>query len=111
MCRNEQASVTRPRNSELARPAKYGLLFSDRLGLVGSAIVWRMSLDSFGSSAMADAFILRDDGTTSEMSRIRCVNEERELQSILEKNHDLLPGSQIDPDNPRRWLLIKREMP
>jgi hypothetical protein len=60
---------------------------------------------------MADAFILRDDGATTAMSRIRCANEDRELQSILEKNHDLLPGSQIDPDNPRRWLLIKREMP
>jgi hypothetical protein len=27
------------------------------------------------------------------------------------KNHDLLPGDQINPENPRRWLLIKREMP
>lgn len=30
---------------------------------------------------------------------------------LLEKNYDLLPGDQIDPDDPRRWLLVKREMP
>jgi len=44
------------------------------------------------------------------MDRIRCKNEDEELQNILEKNPDLLPGDQINPDNPRRWLIIEREM-
>ncbi len=32
------------------------------------------------------------------------------LQELLEKYPDLLPGDQIDPENPRRWLLVAREM-
>lgn len=34
---------------------------------------------------------------------------EDEIQALLASNVHLLPGAQIDPDNPRRWLLIKRE--
>jgi hypothetical protein len=45
------------------------------------------------------------------MERIRCADEIRELQDILERNHDLLPGDQISPEDPCRWMLIKREMP
>jgi hypothetical protein len=33
------------------------------------------------------------------------------LQQWLERYPDLLPGDQIDPDDPPRWLLVKREMP
>jgi len=32
------------------------------------------------------------------------------LQDLLARYLDLLPGDQIDPENPRRWLLIAREM-
>ena len=32
------------------------------------------------------------------------------LQSFLEQYPDLLPGDQIHPENPRRWLLVAREM-
>lgn len=60
---------------------------------------------------MATVYVIQDDGSTSEMSRIRCKNEDRELQRILERNPDLLPGDQMNPDDPRRWLLLKREMP
>jgi hypothetical protein len=60
---------------------------------------------------MANVYVVRDDGTTEPMTRVHCTSEDRELQSILEKNPDLLPGEQIDPEDPRRWLLIKREMP
>lgn len=60
---------------------------------------------------MANVYIIRDDGGTEPMARVRCQDEDRELQVILEKNPDLLPGDQIDPEDPRRWLLIKREMP
>jgi hypothetical protein len=36
---------------------------------------------------------------------------ELELQEFLSQHPDLLPGDQINPDDPRRWLLISREMP
>lgn len=36
---------------------------------------------------------------------------EARLQTLLVKHPDLLDGSQINPDNPRRWLLVQREAP
>lgn len=36
--------------------------------------------------------------------------KEEILQVLLERYPDLLPGDQIDPEDPRRWLLISREM-
>src|SRR5260370_41099476 len=33
------------------------------------------------------------------------------LQLLLARSPDLLPGDQIDPENPRRWLFVAREMP
>lgn len=59
---------------------------------------------------MASVYVMHPDGNTEPMVRVRCVSEERELQRVLELNPDLLPGDQIDPENPRRWLLLKREM-
>jgi len=50
------------------------------------------------------------DGKTVPFDHIHCENEESELQNLLEKNLDLIPGDQVDPDDPRRWLLVKREM-
>ena len=35
---------------------------------------------------------------------------ERDLQKFLVKYPDLLPGNQIDPDSPRNWFLVSREM-
>jgi hypothetical protein len=32
------------------------------------------------------------------------------LQALLARYSDLLPGNQIDPENPRRWLLVSREI-
>jgi hypothetical protein len=60
---------------------------------------------------MPDVYVLGGDKTSVPMERIRVLNEDTELQQILERNFDLLPGDQISPDEPRRWLLIKREMP
>ena len=60
---------------------------------------------------MAAAYLMGGDGNTVSMTRIRCRNEEKELQRLLEINPNLLPGDQINPDDPRRWLLVKREMP
>jgi hypothetical protein len=60
---------------------------------------------------MTSVYIRGDGGTTQGLTRIRCKDEERELQDILSGNANLLPGDQIKPDDPRRWMLIKREMP
>jgi hypothetical protein len=60
---------------------------------------------------MGQVYTVGEAGRTEAMNRIRCTNEDRELQRLLDKNYDLLPGDQIDPEDPRRWLLVKREMP
>jgi hypothetical protein len=60
---------------------------------------------------MQAVYVIDDMKQSIPMARIRCSNEKRELQDALENNYDLLPGDQIDPEDPRRWLLIKREMP
>jgi hypothetical protein len=60
---------------------------------------------------MASVYLVKDDGRSEPMSPILCKNEDKELQTLLENNFDLLPGDQIDPDLPCRWMLIKREMP
>jgi len=54
---------------------------------------------------------MKSDGSTEAMTGIRCVNEDLELQRILEINPDLVPGDQINPSDPRRWLVVRREMP
>ncbi len=60
---------------------------------------------------MVRVYAIQSDGTTEPFAAVRCKNEDRELQRILERNPDLLPGEQIRPDDPRRWLVIQREMP
>ena len=48
---------------------------------------------------------------TVSMARVHCRNEEKELQDLLEGNLQLIPGEQINAEEPRRWLLLKRELP
>jgi hypothetical protein len=60
---------------------------------------------------MSNVYVMEEDGTSAAMSRLRCRCEDRELQQLLENNHKLLPGDQMNPEDPRRWLLIKREIP
>ncbi len=55
--------------------------------------------------------IVDADGRSRPMTRIRCHDEIRELQQLPHLNPKLLPGDQINPAHPRRWLLVKREMP
>ena len=54
-------------------------------------------------------FNLQDDGRLVEMHQEGFVAEE-DFQLLLEQYPDLLAGDQIHSDDPRRWLLIKREM-
>lgn len=60
---------------------------------------------------MANIYVMNSDGSTEAMTKIRCINEDMELQRILEVNPDLIPGDQINPSDPRRWLIVRREMP
>jgi hypothetical protein len=59
---------------------------------------------------MNRVYSVAEDRTTSAFTPVHCKNEELELQNLLAKNLDLIPGDQVDPENPRRWLLVKREM-
>ncbi len=59
---------------------------------------------------MKKVYSVASDGNTVPFEHHHCANEEAELQNLLEKNLDLVPGDQVDPDDPRRWLLVKREM-
>jgi hypothetical protein len=54
-------------------------------------------------------FILHDDGKLDEM-RERPYDSESLLQELLAKYPNLLAGDQMDDEEPRRWLLISREM-
>jgi predicted nucleotidyltransferase len=53
-------------------------------------------------------FLVSDDGSLTEATST-AYNVEAELQELLARNVDLLPGAQINRDSPRRWLLVKRE--
>jgi hypothetical protein len=53
-------------------------------------------------------FILRDDGTLVPVP-VSAYDSEDTLQKFLAGCPDLLAGAQIDPPNPRRWLLVRRE--
>src|ERR1035438_4287250 len=60
---------------------------------------------------MSNVYVVSEDGDSEPMIPVLCKNEDKELQNLLKNNFDLLPGDQIDPDSPCRWMLIKREMP
>jgi hypothetical protein len=54
-------------------------------------------------------FIFHNDGTLVEMKETP-YDSEALLQGLLADYSNLLAGDQIDPDHPRRWLLVTREM-
>jgi len=60
---------------------------------------------------MANIFRIHDDGCPRQLEKMPCRDETNELQAVLARNHHLLPGDQINPEAPRRWLLVQREMP
>jgi hypothetical protein len=66
---------------------------------------------AFHGDKMSRVYLMDDGSKTVELKRIHCKDEDKELQSLLEHNPNLLPGDQIDPEEPRKWILIKREMP
>jgi hypothetical protein len=60
---------------------------------------------------MSHVYVMEKDSGTKRLDRVAVANEDKELQLLLERNLDLLPGDQISPGKSLRWLLVKREMP
>ena len=54
-------------------------------------------------------YLLKDDSSLLAMEEAP-YDSERLLQKLLANHPDLLAGEQIDVDEPRRWLLVTREM-
>jgi hypothetical protein len=58
---------------------------------------------------MTDAlFIVAEDGTLTAAPRTPYALED-DLQKLIAEHPELLPGDQINPTDPRRWRLVKRE--
>lgn len=55
-------------------------------------------------------FLLNQDGSLEEMNQTEYVSEAH-LQELLQKYPNLLVGNQINEREPRKWLLVSREVP
>ncbi len=53
-------------------------------------------------------YIMAEDGTLESMDETPFATEDV-LQELIADHPELLAGEQMDPDNPRRWILITRE--
>jgi hypothetical protein len=56
-----------------------------------------------------DIFVIQGDGRLVELSH-RPYDSEDHLQELLAHYPALLAGGQINPESPRRWLLVEREV-
>jgi hypothetical protein len=54
--------------------------------------------------------LIQHDNRLVEL-REQAYDSETLLQELLARHPSLLSGDQIDPDSPRRWLLVRREAP
>ncbi len=54
-------------------------------------------------------FLVQNDDQLIEMTE-HSYDSEDILQSLLEKHPNLLAGDQINESEPRRWLLVSREL-
>jgi hypothetical protein len=54
-------------------------------------------------------YLLKEDSKLLAMEEAP-YDSEKLLQNLLADHRDLLAGDQIDTDEPRRWLLVTREM-
>lgn len=55
-------------------------------------------------------FLIRDDGELVQFTA-ELYETEAALQAYVERYPDLLAGDQIDAESPRRWVLVRREVP
>ena len=53
-------------------------------------------------------FVRRGSGRPEPLEEVPFDTED-ELQELVAEYPELLAGERIDPDNPRRWIIIKRE--
>ncbi|HLM56248.1 MAG TPA: hypothetical protein VK422_09045 [Pyrinomonadaceae bacterium] len=53
-------------------------------------------------------FLIQGDNSLVKMKE-HAYDSEDILQNLLASYPDLLPGEQMNPDRPRKWLLVKRE--
>lgn len=60
---------------------------------------------------VSQVYVTGQDSATTPLQRVSCENEDKELQRLLERNLDLIPGDQISSGETLRWMLVKREMP
>lgn len=56
---------------------------------------------------MVHLYSVTPEGDTFPLERVHCRDEARELQELIARNPALLPGEQINPESPRRWIVIK----
>ncbi len=54
-------------------------------------------------------YMIKDDDELVAMDEKK-YKQEIDFQDLLENYPDLIPGDQIDSENPRRWLLVQREL-
>jgi hypothetical protein len=59
-------------------------------------------------AANSGVFLLQGDDTLMAMEPGEFVSE-NDFQKLLSRFPELLVGDQIDPEDPRRWVLVKRE--
>jgi len=62
-----------------------------------------------GEMMSGGIYLIQDGGKLVKMMEARFPSEDV-FQELLASYPDLLPGEQVDPENPRKWLLIAREM-
>ena len=60
-------------------------------------------------SVSKQIYLLKKDGTLEPLRESPYMSEE-DFQILLEQYPNLLAGDQIDESNPRRWLLVSREV-
>lgn len=59
-------------------------------------------------NARETIFLIGNDGQLERVSQDDYDSEDR-LQTLIENHPDLLAGEQMQPENPPRWLCVKRE--
>ncbi len=101
---------------------KAGKYWCEVVETVGSFEVSRFSYLAFGlSGCLAEDYVDRPqplaaarifllDGDDLRPMDEKPYDSEDLLQRLLAKHPDLLAGDQIDDDDPRRWLLVQREV-
>lgn len=59
-------------------------------------------------AGQSGVFVLQNDNSLVSMEPAQFATED-DFQHLLSRFPELLVGDQIDPENPRRWVLVKRE--